>query len=462
MRVTTFGADGLAESTIKTFVEHAMDRSYLEARSVELLGLLRRAAAGGGRSGLREMERMGEIGRSLYEELVPPSLRSKVESAAGGDLLLSMDKELVHLPWELLHDGTGFLCRRYRLGRIVNVPPSLRRRGKKEIVSPVTVLSVGDPTGDLAEAGRETLEILTLLLGRPEHARPVALRGRVKTSDFLDVLKGCDVLHFAGHVAVEGPGPVLRFADGSCPADRLARVGGGGSFPRLVFLNGCRSAPEVGGGAAGEEIAQDRAFSLASAFLLSGARIFIGTLWNVADEAAARAGVAFFQALFGGRPVGAALAAAREELVRLFGESTPFWAGYVLYGDPAFRVVEAPWRVERLLEGMQLLESLEEETRAALESPDPVERFVGLLARSRIEEAGRDRLQQEGTVLFELLESSDPVKRRLGERLCRAAAGTDFGFAANAGEKIRREALDRVRRWWAAGGAAKPIHPSGG
>ena len=455
MRVTTFGAQSMSESTIKTYEEFPLDRTYLEARSMEMLGLLRRGAMGDKGGGVRVLERIRELGERLYCELVPPSIRGKVAAASGGELLLSIEKNLIHLPWELLHDGTGFLCRRYDLGRIVSVPPSLRRRGRADRVCPVTVLSVADPSGDLPEAGREALAVMRILLDRCEFTRPLLLCHRVKSADFLDGLDRCDVLHYAGHVDTDGNEPGLRFVDGACTAERVAHAGGGRSFPCLVFLNGCRSAAAGTGAAISEDeirAGPERAFAMGSAFLLSGARIFIGTLWNVQDEAAARAGVAFFRALSSGLPVGAALTAVREELARLFGESTPAWAGYVLYGDPAFRLVEAPWQVDRLLERLDMVERARGEARSALSSSDPVERFTAAVLLSRMGEQSREALLGEGETLLHLLEHGDPVMRRLGERLCRMLTGDGFGYEAEGDEAVRAEAVARVREWWISRG----------
>ena len=92
--------------------------------------------------------------------------------------------------------------------------------------------------------------------------------------------------------------------------DHLQRVDqqlrGRVDFPGLVFLNGCGSAADTVhltargdpfGGVSG----------LASAFLLSGVRHVVGTLWDVRDEVARHFATSFYQELGRGCSIGAAM-----------------------------------------------------------------------------------------------------------------------------------------------------------
>ena len=83
---------------------------------------------------------------------VTPTYWQKVNEDTGADLVVAMDERLVGLPWELLHDGKGFFCRRYRMGRVVSTPPSSRKKEKRKLASPVSLLSVADPEGNLPAA----------------------------------------------------------------------------------------------------------------------------------------------------------------------------------------------------------------------------------------------------------------------------------------------------------------------
>lgn len=336
LRAMTFG--GLDESTIKAFDEFEINLGYLRSKIGEMLGCLRStatsAAAGTRNGGYRDKVR--EIGRDLYRELVPAFCRHKLQEYRGQDLLLAIDGNISWIPWELLHDGSGFLCRVYNMGRTISVPADSAGVRKRSLRLPVRHMIIADPEGTLPAASREGIATRDLLLGLGRSVVPVLLSGRVGETGFLDGLRGSEVLHFAGHLDGEGEEARVRLNDGSCSAGQIAKFSGRVHFPPLVFLNGCRSSVE----AAPLEIeaGQHRAFGMARCFLFCGVRHFIGTLWDLADSTAAAAGTSFFHGLYTGLSVGAALKDTRLRLASGEGEHSMEWAGYVLYGDPSFRI----------------------------------------------------------------------------------------------------------------------------
>jgi CHAT domain-containing protein len=337
LRATTFGGRSLAESTIKFFEQFEVNPGYLRTKVNEILGSLRTAAGSrspGGEKG-REMDRIRSLGQDLYRELVPASFRAKLFDTAGGDLLLAMDSSLTWIPWELLHDGTEFLCRQFNMGRIVSVPGNGERVRKTTLALPVRHFAVADPEGNLPAAAAEGRETLDLLLCFGDRALPTLLSGRVGETGFIDGLRRADVFHFAGHLDGEGDEARILLSGGACTAAQVRKLSGRFSFPALVFMNGCRSSTvdELR-----LESGQSRAFGLASTFLFCGVRHYIGTLWDVRDSAAAAAGSAFFRSFYSGRSVGAAVKEARIALAREFGEASMVWSGFVLYGDPSFTI----------------------------------------------------------------------------------------------------------------------------
>lgn len=449
LRVTTFGAQSLAESTIKTYEEFPINWEYLKEKTSEMLGLLRRAAGGGYSSGTsRILESIKELGVVLYKDLIPPSLRGKLDDAAGGDLLLSLDGNLLSLPWELFHDGRGFFCRRYSMGRIINIPPSARRPEKKRPMHPVKLLTVADPDGDLPGAFGEGLRIRDMMLDLEDRVEPVLLANRVKIASLLDGLRRCDVLHFAGHVDTDEEGTHLRLFDGRCSAARIKEFAGRHPFPCLVFVNACRSSYSDGKSFSINE-GHERAFDLASSFLLSGARIFLGTLWDVRDAAANQAGCAFFRFLFSGMTVGAALAGMRDELINAFGESSMIWAGHVLYGDPGFRIGGALRISDRIFREMAWSETRCSEYAKTLDSSDPRERFFAAAALKQLGNLrGIPVLRKSFTQLAELLKSPSPLNRRQGQLILRIVTGSEMGYEADGDAYTRLAALEQCRSWW--------------
>lgn len=145
-------------------------------------------------------------------------------------------------------------------------------------------LIVGDPDNSLWFAGREALAIREAFypdaryLGQP----PTVADGPGVPAEMLDWLAGGDrhTLHLACHgVAQEGTADTsyLTLAGGQrLTAEELIEVASAGGLG-LVSLAACTTHLSTRG--------YDEAFSLATAFLVAGARAAVGSLWRVPDQA---------------------------------------------------------------------------------------------------------------------------------------------------------------------------------
>ncbi|MFH2002145.1 MAG: CHAT domain-containing protein [Planctomycetota bacterium] len=415
------------------------------------MGLLRLSANQGRASGdLKTHERLQALGEDLFQELIPVSLRESLEEAAGGDLHLYMDESLVHIPWELLHDGQGFFCRRFTMGRFVHTPGLSRRVIKRQLKVPLRFLSIADPEGNLPGAFHEGRTINDLILEMDEIAEPVLLTHHVSYGDFLDNLKRSDVLHFAGHVEKGTNGSRIQFSDAACTAEQIGRMAGCFAFPSLVFLNGCRSSvPEETHWSLEE--GQARTFDFASRFLLAGSRHFIGTLWDVHDAVAAQAGTAFFRAFFKGFPVGAALVAAREQLIATFGELSMVWAGYVLYGNPGFRLEGLTCEADRLWE--EIRESVERRKSCyeSLRSPESLEKFASAIALYQMgDREGCKVIRKQFDIVLQFLKSPSLDHRHRGVMILQILSGSDWGFDVHRDPRTQSSVLSKIMEWWSS------------
>ncbi|MGW8990363.1 CHAT domain-containing protein [Streptomyces zhihengii] len=137
---------------------------------------------------------------------------------------------------------------------------------------------VGDPTRDLRHAGEEAEAVRRVfypggeLLG-PGAATPAAVK------DWLGRQRG-GVLHLACHGVVEQGGrhsSYLSLAGGRLPAEELTEGSDRYGGLELVVLAACRTNVSGHG--------FDEAYSLATAFLVAGARSVVGSMWPVPDEA---------------------------------------------------------------------------------------------------------------------------------------------------------------------------------
>ena len=69
-----------------------------------------------------------------------------------------------------------------------------------------------------------------------------------------------------------------------------------------------------------QEDYEERIFGLANAFLLSGVQHYIGTFWEIPDEAGSYFAICFYKSIAEGVSVGEAVRIARRELINKYGE----------------------------------------------------------------------------------------------------------------------------------------------
>jgi len=139
------------------------------------------------------------------------------------------------------------------------------------------------------------------------------------------------VLHFATHALVDTSFPLrscLLLGEGQ-GQDGYLRASEIYALPMaadLVVLSACETG-------LGQVVAGEGAQSLARAFLHSGARAVVSTLWRVGDRTSVDLMSAFYARIARGEAVGRALGAAKRELLRR--DLPPrTWAGFVVSGSP--------------------------------------------------------------------------------------------------------------------------------
>ncbi|MFD0417154.1 CHAT domain-containing protein [Streptomyces sp. NPDC127108] len=151
-------------------------------------------------------------------------------------------------------------------------------------------LVVGDPTGDLRYAGEEADAVQRVFYPRGQFLGRRAGAGGTGTGTPREVVSwltrdgGDDgaVLHLACHATVTPSArrsSHLSLYGGELSAEELTEAVGAGRRGRLglVLLAACRSHVSGHG--------HNEAYSLATAFLVAGARSVVGSLWPVPDDA---------------------------------------------------------------------------------------------------------------------------------------------------------------------------------
>ncbi|HKO44472.1 MAG TPA: CHAT domain-containing protein [Pyrinomonadaceae bacterium] len=282
-----------------------------------------------------------KTGRLAYGRLLPGSIQVQIKDSRADHLRLDMDEKLIALPWELLHDGSQFLCLRYALGRrLVSDQEFASSHRYIQTAEHTRALIVADPTKDLPAAQREGREVAKLLRDQcGMHVEEFTSNGMTK-NDFLLCLKDYDIVHFAGHASHGSNSPdesCMRLSDGDIPAYEISRFLTSGA-PSVVFLNACWSA---------EELSNPDSYSpmmrgLGRTFLYAGVTAFLGYLVPVPDLSATHFAIYFYEALAQGQTIGESLRRARLQSRNLNSPSDTTWSSAILYGDPAARAVEVP------------------------------------------------------------------------------------------------------------------------
>ncbi len=287
---------------------------------------------------------LARLGRSMYSRLLPAPIQEQLKATPEHELFLGLDAITVEIPWELLFDGEQFLCNRFQVGRHVfaevREKPAIAAAGmaagNQESGQPRRVLIIADPSGTLEGARREC-EIIAQALRTLPNVQVKVIGSEVQRSwDLLgEVSAGYDLVHYAGHARYDSADPsnsAWLLAQGELTATDVASLS---PPPRLVFSNACESGA-TGAWRDGFTY-EDKAFGLASGFLLAGVQSYIGTFWRVHDDASADLAIAFYRALLDGETVGGALAQARQAVITRHGWSEIVWASYMLYGASAYR-----------------------------------------------------------------------------------------------------------------------------
>lgn len=339
LKVRGYEKDGAEVLTIKQYKETEYNEQSAKECTRGILELLSTANKGA-KVGNELLMRLKEYGKRLHDDLIPPQVRENLVSTRRREITLSIDDTLVHIPWELLYDGKEFLCRRFRMGRIVSTrqPVSVAARA---VGRPLKMQILADPCGDLAASYREGVAIKSAI-GDLDDRIDLSLKTSDIRKDYVAAkIRNFDVVHYAGHAEHNPSDPGqsgLVLKDGRLTAEEIMNLKGSAPMPSLIFSNACQTGQT-------EEwrIDEDyvsKVFGLANAFLLTGVQHYIGTFWQILDEAGCHFAISFYKSLMNGFTIGEALGGARESLIEKYGEGNIVWASYMLYGNPSTRYVE--------------------------------------------------------------------------------------------------------------------------
>jgi len=289
------------------------------------------------------------IGRMLTELLPKPAIELLESLPPETNIGLRLSPDVEVLPWEWIIVKDEFLLAR---NPVVRIPSGISddARGYPAIGSPVRVLLIGDPNkedfdGSLPSAHQEVLELQVLYGSHSAHCD--CLLGSQATFQALDArcsATGYDVIHFAGHAALDDEPFLLLSGPVKIHPDELRSVVSRRP-PAILFLNthfsifvAPRARESKGSGERNPFAHGQRGFI--EAMSTAGVGTLVGSFSsNLQDAVAKRVGVQFHRELLSGRPVAQALHAARLSAAK---QDDPLGVSHLSYSLSGYGDIALP------------------------------------------------------------------------------------------------------------------------
>jgi class 3 adenylate cyclase/CHAT domain-containing protein/tetratricopeptide (TPR) repeat protein len=333
------------ESTLRHYEKVSIEMSEVKSRNLELVKLLNNSNRRGWipRTALSHLR---EIGQILYDEIFTITVKERLRNTKAEMLMLNIDDQLVHIPWELLYDGHQFLCLRFEMGRVVKTRQIFPSSHSRALAFPLKMLILADPTGDLKGAYKEGTQIRDYMDQNRSFIHVSLRSDQVRADSIKGKLRNFDLIHFAGHADYHPQNADIsgwRLSESSLTTADIVKMAATSTMPAMIFANACQSGRTEQWSL--RESFENDIFGLANAFLLTGVKHYIGTFWEILDEQSSLFALEFYRNLFSDISIGKALHNARHAFIELYGLESIVWASYVLYGDPSFDYMEHLRRV---------------------------------------------------------------------------------------------------------------------
>ncbi|MDO8489722.1 MAG: tetratricopeptide repeat protein [Candidatus Omnitrophota bacterium] len=322
--------------TLRHYSQVGVSFEELRSLSAEMVGILNRLPKDQ-QSKLDQLKNLQKIGRLFWDYLFSRSIKEKLKDIHPCVLTLSLDEELIYIPWELIFDGTDFFCLKFSLGRLVRSKGDSTLLQYRNLSDSLRMLILANPNNDLKSAYTEGLNIKNQFSHKIKKVHVDFKSTKIDKNYVKKNLCDYDIVHFAGHCEFDRKedkesGWVL--SDGIFKVEDILRMGQGCSLPALVFSNACHSA-QVRPTLIDSEY-QRANYGMASAFLFAGVRHYIGSIRKIEDNASLVFAREFYSKLIMGLSVGESLRLSKLKLVKEYGLSSLHWVNYLLYGDPGF------------------------------------------------------------------------------------------------------------------------------
>ncbi|MDO9572821.1 MAG: CHAT domain-containing protein [Candidatus Omnitrophota bacterium] len=322
--------------TLKHYSQVPVSFTEISDLCFELINILNRAARCESAKA-EQIKSMYKVGQLLWDHLLSRSIKEKLKNSLASELTISLDEELIQIPWELIFDGTQFLSLKFSIGRLVRSKGDLNTLRYRNLSENLRMLILANPTGDLHSAYSEGLNIKNQFAHKKAKMQVDFKSTSIDKTYVKKNICDYDIVHFAGHCEfnkknIQHSG--WMFSDGVLKVEEILKMGQSCDLPALIFSNACHSA-ELSPDLINHGY-QEASFNMASAFLFAGVRHYIGSIRKIEDTASLEFARKFYIQLLSGASVGEALRIAKLKLIKDHGLSSLHWVNYLLYGDPGY------------------------------------------------------------------------------------------------------------------------------
>ncbi|MDD5097510.1 MAG: CHAT domain-containing protein [Candidatus Omnitrophica bacterium] len=323
-------------ATLKHYSQVPVSFTEISDLCSEMISILNRTARCESAK-VEQLSNMHKTGQLLWDHLLSRLIKEKLKNSLTAQLTLSLDEELIQIPWELIFDGTQFLCLKFSMGRLVRSKGDLVTLRYRGLSDNVRMLILANPTGDLQSAYTEGLNIKNQFAHKKGRVNVDFKSTSIDKAYVKKNICDYDIVHFAGHCEFDRKNSQhsgWMLSDGIFKVEEILKMGQSCDLPALIFSNACHSA-ELAPDMINNQY-QEANFNMAGAFLFAGVRHYIGAIRKIEDTASLEFARKFYVQLLSGSSVGEALRIAKLKLIKDHGLSSLHWVNYLLYGDPGF------------------------------------------------------------------------------------------------------------------------------
>ena len=280
-----------------------------------------------------------QLSNSLFQLLLPRNLRPMLRGQH--NIVWKMDKEIAHIPWEMIHDQDSDNDPTFVSSGLVRQLVTSRIFPSEKITRDLHALIIGDPIYTKYSQLPGAKEEAELLVGKFDklsdwQVTPLINKGYVENSLALLNSK-YKVLHICGH-GVYDP---ATGKTGLVMEDSLLDTvffNNLENIPEMAFINCCYSGTTD---TEYEELYENRyniSASIGTQLIEMGVKAVVVTGWAVNDQAALAFADKFYEQMLNGGTFGMSTKRARKHVYDNYDNKT--WAAYQCYGNPWYKLLK--------------------------------------------------------------------------------------------------------------------------